>query len=155
MNNTELAHHGVKGMKWGVRKKSYYTPKRGTSSTTKKRKSAVPIDAVSAMRKKHKAKKEARAAEVAAKKARTKRKRVSEMTDEELNEAIRRMDLEKRYKEAVNYHNPNKDRAAKFVNRVLEKSGEQLATQVINHFGAKALNKMIGEEVIFANNKKK
>jgi hypothetical protein len=37
----------------------------------------------------------------------------------------------------------------------LEKSGESLATQVVNHFGAKALNKMIGEEVIFANNKKK
>lgn len=142
----ELMHYGVKGMKWGVRKKRYFAKAR-----TKARK--MKRD----MTKKRQARKEERAASKAAKKGseNTKRKPVSEMTDEELNAAIKRLELERKYKELSRVNNPNTDRGKKFVTNVLEKSGEQLATQVVNHYGAQALNKAIGEEVIFANNKKK
>lgn len=162
----ELMHHGVKGMKWGVRKDR---PSSGSSTARKKKttaKSAIvkkkkstktepsaARKAVNAMVEKRKAKKAQKAAEEAAKKQ--KRKPVSEMTDEELNAAIKRLQLEKQYKELTAYHNPNQGKGKKFVNTVLEKSGEQLATQVVNHYGAKALNAAIGDEVIFANNKKK
>lgn len=166
LESNELAHYGVKGMKWGVRKDR---PSSGSSTTRKKKttaKSAVVKKkksaktepsagrkAIDAMVEKRKTRKAEKAAAEAAKKA--KRKPVSEMTDEELNAAIKRLELEKKYKELSAYHNPNQGKGKKFVNNVLEKSGEQLATQVVNHYGAQALNKAIGAEVIFANNKKK
>lgn len=142
----ELMHYGVKGMKWGVRRKRYLSKIR-----TKGRK--MKRD----MAKKRQARKEERAASKTAKKVseKPKRKPVSEMTDEELNSAIKRLELERRYKELAAANNPKQDKGKKFVSNVLEKSGEQLATQVVNHYGAKALNAAIGDEVIFANNKKK
>lgn len=167
LESNELAHHGVKGMKWGVRKdrpssgsgKSTTKKKRTTTKSTVVKKKTTKTEpssgrkAVNAMMEKRKARKAAKAAEEAAKKQ--KRKPVSEMTDDELNAAIKRLELEKKYKELSAYNNPNQGKGKKFVSNVLEKSGEQLATQVVNHYGAQALNKAIGAEVIFANNKKK
>ena len=152
MESNELMHYGRKGMKWG---QSIFGS-RSKSGTARKKKKTGPSagrKAIDAMVEKRKTRKAEKAAAEAAKKA--KRKPVSEMTDEELNAAIKRLELEKKYKELSAYHNPNQGKGKKFVNNVLEKSGEQLATQVVNHYGAQALNKAIGAEVIFANNKKK
>ena len=136
----ELKHYGVPGMKWGVRK--------SRPSSGKKRKKSGPIGSFV---KKRKAAKKQKAAEAAAKK----RKPVSEMTDDELKAAINRLDMEKKYRDLVAASNPRNDRGKKFVSNVLEKSGEKLAVQVVSHYGAKGLNKLIGEDVIYANNKKK
>lgn len=76
------------------------------------------------------------------------------MSDAELREKISRLQMEKQYKE-LTASSKQTSRGKKFVTNVLEKSGENLATQVVNHYGATALNKMIGQEVIYANNKKK
>ena len=142
----ELMHYGVKGMKWGVRRKRYLSKAR-----TKARKFKRD------MAKKRQTKKDERATAKATKKAveQPRRKTISEMSDDELNAAIKRMQLERTYKELYAANHPKQDKGKKFVSNVLERSGEQLATQVVNHYGAKALNKAIGEEVIFANNRKK
>lgn len=153
MENNELMHYGRKGMKWG---QSIFGSRSKSAGTARKKKKTGPSagrKAIDAMAEKRRTRKAEKAAAEAAKKA--KRKPVSEMTDEELSAAISRLELEKKYKELAAYHNPNQGKGKKFVNNVLERSGEQLATQVVNHYGAKALNKAIGEEVIFANNKKK
>ena len=63
--------------------------------------------------------------------------------------------MEKQYKDLLQTSKPQTFNGKKFVVNVLEKSGENLATQVVNHYGATALNKIIGQEVIYANNKKK
>lgn len=153
LESNELAHHGVKGMKWGVRKSRPTSKSAVAKKKTTKSEPSAGRKAINAMMEKRKTRKAEKAAAEAAKKV--KRKPVSEMTDEELNAAIKRLQLEKQYKELTAFHNPNQGKGKKFVTNVLEKSGEQLATQVVNHYGAQALNKAIGAEVIFANNKKK
>lgn len=145
----ELMHHGVKGMKWGVRK-----DRTSSSSSGRKRKKANPVQSFV---KKQKTARKKKVAEKAAAKAaeKAKKKKVYELSDEELSARIARMELEKKYRELAAANNPKVGKGKDFAVKVLERSGEQLAVQVVNHYGAKALNSVIGEEAIFANNKKK
>lgn len=84
-------HYGVRGMKWGVRKKNY------TTSDLKKYKGHV--DSASKIVDKQK--------EVSKKKAsKAHRKKVendlSKMSDQELRDIVNRMNMEERYKQVMN-----------------------------------------------------
>lgn len=134
----ELYHYGRKGMKWGQH--IFGKVKSGAGK-------------VKAVAKKHSEKKTAKkAAKIAAERAKITSSR--KLTNEELEARIKRLKLEKEYVDLV------KDTSTitagkKFVNEVLTNSGKNLAGQVLNHYGATILNRMIGDEVIYANNKKK
>ena len=135
----ELYHYGIKGMKWGVRRTA-----EQLGHTVKSVKSVYDS---------HKAKKRAKK-EAAKAKKRSKITNPKKLTTEELNARIKRLQLEKDYNDLVK--DTNRTRKGKsFVMDILESSGKNLFTQVANHYGAKALNKAIGEDVIFANNKRK
>lgn len=89
--NNDLMHYGVRGMKWGVRKKNY------TTSDLKKYKGHV--DSASKIVDKQK--------EVSKKKAsKAHRKKVendlSKMSDQELRDIVNRMNMEERYKQVMN-----------------------------------------------------
>lgn len=92
-SNNELQHHGVKGMKWGVRR----TPAQlGHPTATKKRKTKADksrIEKAYANYKKKKAEKKKEEEKTA-----YKRKTAKEMTDEELVKAINRARLEDQYR---------------------------------------------------------
>lgn len=178
-NTDELYHYGRKGMKWyqnifSKDKSGSSGKKSGDSDDSEGGNKAKPTSVSSA------------------------KKAVKDMSDEELNSAIKRLELEKRYVDLVkattpkaepkntdqnqNKNNSEKkektlvDHGKEFVGDVLKQSGKNLAVQVINHYGAQALNEAIAKgnekkvskmseqerkfyegipEVIFANNKKK
>ena len=135
----ELYHYGIKGMKWGVKRTA-----EQLGHTVKSVKSVYDS---------HKAKKRAKK-EAAKAKKRSKITNPKKLTTEELNARIKRLQLEKDYNDLVK--DTNRTRKGKnFVMDILESSGKNLFTQVANHYGAKALNEAIGEDVIFANNKRK
>ena len=81
------------------------------------------------------------------------RRPVSEMSDEELMDRIDRMALEKRYKDLNASLNPQtkskaesiKDLVGDMVSDAVYKSGSQLLTQTLNHYGSKGLNALIKE----------
>ena len=84
MNNSELKHWGIFGMKWGVRR---YRNRDGTlTEAGKKRYSAVKATGGST----------------------PKPRKAYEMTDDELRTAISRMQLEKQYIQLVNELHPDK-----------------------------------------------
>lgn len=115
MDNNELLHHGVLGMKWGVRKDRVTTSKKRSVKDS----SDVRKDQAIA----------------------SKKRSVKDLSDEELMARIRRLELEKRYKDL----GPKQVSKGKtFVMKVLEKSGQNIATQLVTYAMGKGVNKMFG-----------
>lgn len=149
MNQNNLVHSGVKGMKWGQRLYQYkdgsLTPlgkarygrkglagKKSTSTTTTSKSSS-------------------------ASNTKPKKRTIKDLSDEELGKRITRLEQEKRYRELL-ASEPGKKKiysGKRFIEKVLIPSGEDIAKQVSNALLAKAVNSAFKEEVVFANNKKK
>ena len=70
-------------------------------------------------------------------------------SDEELRQAISRLEMEKRYKELERSANPQKNNdGKKFVENILRKSGENIATQFTTYAMGTLVNKIAGSEIV-------
>ncbi len=135
----ELYHHGVRGMKWGVRK----TPVRSSSGATRKQKSKTRKVSV-------------------LKSSPTQTKSIKDMTDDELQRKIERARLEQQYRQCrqLSPETVSKGRriAKRVMNNVIVPAAEDLGKQVVKSFMAKGVNKALsleGDSRVYANNKKK
>lgn len=129
MRDSELCHYGVKGMKWGIRR---YQNKDGTLTDAGKRRQT---------KKESKEQKRTQKNETKKQTSSKKKKSASEMTDSELQDTIRRMELEKRYRDLVRDAQPKKTKGQQFVENVLTRSGENIATQFTTYAMGRAVNK--------------
>lgn len=103
MDNTSLSHHGIKGMKWGVRR---FQNKDGSRTAAGKRRE-FNLDAE----------------EKKTRKADVKNRRI--MSDLEIKKRIERLKLEREYKSLVD---SDISRGKKFVSEVISASGKKVLT---------------------------
>lgn len=191
----ELCHYGTKGMRWGIRR---YQNRDGTLTEAGKKRYAKEMEKLKAEEKMLKNKERTKAKmdkleelrksneerkknlgegkpkkEPKPEPPKMEKKSVKDMTDAELAARKARLQMEKDYKDLLKQtRGESASKGKSFVENVLTRSGEAMTEQVLKHFAAKGLNKLIGEtkrvkneetgvwedvlqEVVFANNKKK
>lgn len=128
MNNSELLHYGILGMKWGVRR---------TPEQLRRARGELKSESDGGSKKTTSSKSSSSSG----------KKRASEMTEDELRSKIQRLELEKRYKDLMKATAPppKSTKGRDFVQRVLEKSGENIMTQLTTVVMGKAVNATIGK----------
>ena len=172
MNNAELFHTGVKGMKWGVRRyqnkdgsltplgKKRYAKELAKLEAEKKRihqqeLTAKKLKKLDDMRKDLDERKKALKPDDAPEPAKQQKappapqkRKLSELSNEEIQAKIDRMNLENRYRELANTpitNVPKKEvsKGQRFVMDVLEKSGKNIATQASAYVIGVGVNKLL------------
>lgn len=172
MSNTELYHHGIKGQRWGIRRyqnkdgsltaygKKRYAKELAKLEAEKKRirqqeQTAKKMKKLDNMRKDLDERKKALNPDDAPESAKRqkapsvpKKRKLSELSNEEIQAKIDRMNLENKYKElaqaqidAVSKKEVSKGQ--KFTEEVLEKAGKNIATQAAAWAMGTGVNKLI------------
>ena len=140
----ELYHFGIKGMRWGVRR--YQNPDGSLTNAGKKR-----------LKKGQTSNEETDSSNKSSTKS-SPTKTVKEMSDDELRQAITRIQLEQQYK---SLSPKNVSKGKKFVdtvtNDVLKPAAIDIGKQVAKSLMTKGVNSLIKDESlkVYTNNKKK
>lgn len=165
----ELTHHGIKGQKWGIRR--FQNRDGSLTADGKKRRTLGETVHDYRVKKKRKAAlakaRETRAANKAAAEQRAKdveagKIKARHMTDAELKARIDRLNLEKSYNDAVR-NSKQSEMGRRFstkfkeslTDKLADNVGADLVSQIAKSFGADAINKAAGKDIVYANNKKK
>ena len=136
----ELYHHGIKGMKWGVRR----TPEQLGHVTKKARDAAKKVGSTiskraSEAKKSHDTKK--KHDEEVKRAQRNSKKKLSELTNDELRERIQRMELEQRYRQLTPQQ---KTKGQAFISTVGNQVIKPAATNAARQYLEKQLKNALG-----------
>lgn len=149
MDNQTLQHHGILGMKWGVR--------RTEAQLARARGKVFQLE--DKLNKKPGQSKKSGDTENTTPKKRT----IKDLSDDELRQRINRLDMEKRYRDLLAGEKATKNKGKSYVNEVLTDASKKIIVenavdvgkQVTKYFMTKVANEKLGVEAVYTNNKKK
>ena len=150
MDNEQIYHHGVLGMKWGVRR---YQNKDGSLTAAGKKRLADNNDS-----------EESKNSTETNNSSSTAKKTIKDLSDDELRSRINRLQMEKQYADLLKNLTPEKEKkSSEFISsylkpatkKILWDTSVDIGAQAVKHMIAKSINKAIKEEAVYANNKKK
>lgn len=134
-----LVHYGVLGMKWGIRRSPAELARARGERAPKSAKKKTSFFSKKTVKKTSRNKKEETSKD--AEKEKSKKKSVSEMTDDELTSAIRRLDLERRYREL----NPKKvTLGKKIVDNVITPALTETGRNLLRDYTTKVGKQLLG-----------
>lgn len=138
MNSNELMHHGIHGMRWGVRR---YQNKDGSLTAAGRKR----IDKLDSEYQKLTGKKLSKSSESnTVKKTSAKPKKISEMTNEEIQEKINRIRLERTLESLTPKEISSGEKFAKFIGDSTVKIAKERGTKVAGDLFEKKLREMTG-----------
>lgn len=139
MDNNELVHHGVRGMKWGIRR---YQRKDGSLTIAGKRRVAKLDDEYRTLTG-HRHSSESSSPNTSTNSptnSSSGKKRISEMSDKELSDIVTRKNLERRYKELASFEK-NTSKSKQFIEKVYK----DVVWPAAADFGRKQLNQYLND----------
>lgn len=136
MSNNELSHHGIKGQRWGIRR---YQRKDGSLTNAGKKRASKLEDEYSKLT--------GQKPEGSKTYSSSGKKKISEMSDDEIRAKINRLDLEKRYSELINSSSKKQQSRGKaFIKKVSNDVIIPAATDVSKQVVKSALTKVINKK---------
>lgn len=139
MDNEQMYHHGVIGMKWGVRR---YQNKDG-SLTAAGRKRLQKLDD-----EREKLTGEKSNTSTSNSSSSSAKKSIVELSDEELRSRLNRLQMEKQYSDLVKAMTPEKQaKSSKFVKQYLEPAAKKILWDTAVNVGAQAVSQMMANSV--------
>lgn len=138
MDNEQIYHHGVLGMKWGVRR---YQNKDGSLTDAGKKR----LQQLDDEREKLTGGKEKASSSSSSKPV---KKSISEMSDEELRAKLNRLQMEKQYADLVRNLTPEKEnKASSFIKKYIGPATKRILWDTSVDIGAQAVKQMMANSI--------